>query len=217
MVSTLAARDDNRNIEVQTWRPRRSIWSHLLSWLTFEFLLRRYANGGAMIAARAFISGLLFYALVTKLGLWLYPPPSGSLKQRVFETLPWLGAMVGGTYAVLYARFASQWAYLSGVYDQIKAAECTGCPNSAALAEWRAAFIESCDELHLARKQTFAAIISTWGRLEQVKAAFCCSAPGGRRRLQALLAAADAVSDLDDDASASERVAGARAESEPPS
>lgn len=192
----------------------------MLSVLTLEILLKRYANGGAMIVARSFFTGLLIYALVTWLGIWLSPAKAGSttvtcwmsstacltlsegLKSRVYETLPWLGAVVGGIYAILYSRFASQWSYLSGVYHQIKETECTGCARGTALAEWKAAFIEDCDEVHLARKPTFAAIISTWGHLEAVRDAFHRSSPGGRHRLRSLLLMADCVSDLDENAKA---------------
>jgi hypothetical protein len=168
----------------------------MLSTMTFEFLLRWYANGGAMIAARAVLSGVLIYAFLTGAGLWLSPPEQWDIKKRVFDTLPWLGAIAGGMYAFLYARFASQWSYLSSVYHQIKGVECSGCQDPSAMAEWKAAFIEDCDEVHLARKPTFAAIIATWGRDAGVSAAFQQSVPGRGARLEALVSAADAASGL---------------------
>jgi hypothetical protein len=57
-----------------------------------------------------------------------------------------------------YARFSSQWSYLAGVYNQIKAAECRTGFQETVLAQWKAGFIEDAADLHLLRKAMFASI-----------------------------------------------------------
>jgi hypothetical protein len=111
----------------------------------------------------------------------------------VKETLPWFGAILAAVYAALYTRFSSQWVYVAGVYNQIKATEAqvagSGRQPAAAevIASWKAAFIEDADELHLALKGEFAALIKTWSEDEAVHREFVKYAPGGDPRLTALL------------------------------
>jgi hypothetical protein len=87
----------------------------------------------------------------------------------------------GAVYTALYARFSSQWNYLSNVYNQIKAAESRALersdikvskfydfkyrakqPAEWAIAEWKAGFIEDAYELHLYTKPLFSSIIKSW-------------------------------------------------------
>jgi hypothetical protein len=111
----------------------------------------------------------------------------------VKTTLPWLGAFLAAVYAALYARFSSQWVYMAGVYNQIKATEAqvAGSGHQAAagtvIASWKAAFIEDADELHLALKREFAALINAWLEDEAVHREFVKYTPGGERRLTVLL------------------------------
>ena len=48
----------------------------------------------------------------------------------------------------------------------------------------KAGFIEDADELHLATKPMYAAVIRAWAASDDVKTEFASSAPGGRQRLQ---------------------------------
>ena len=102
----------------------------------------------------------------------------------------------GGVYAALYARFASQWAYLAELYNQIKAmqinlAMSSGTATSAGLrevidlsrsveavksnncaellAEWKKGFIEDAFSVHLARKPLFRNVIASWAMDADVK------------------------------------------------
>ena len=89
----------------------------------------------------------------------------GALWENGAETVPWLGAIFGGVYAALYARFASQWGYLAGVFNQIRQMLATWKPgggNVDHLFLWQAGFIEDALDLHLATKPMFATFI---GRL----------------------------------------------------
>ena len=104
--------------------------------------------------------------------------------------ITWFGAIFAGVYALLYARFSSQWTYLAGVYNQIKSAELRKDTDDAALAEWKAGFIEDCQDLHLLRKPMFASIVHAWlnsGELGlPVRDCFKSYTPGGADRLLAI-------------------------------
>src|SRR5438046_3051938 len=62
------------------------------------------------------------------------------------------GVLFAGAYTAFYARFASQWSYLAGVYNQIMAAQVRGIPTDPAgqnaFDAWQAGFIEDAEELH---------------------------------------------------------------------
>lgn len=96
-----------------------------------EFLLtwpHRRPNGGAIILTRALLVSALLYAFAISLDEALNPENSMRFSGREFRlavknTLPWFGGIFTVVYAALYARFSSQWPYLAGVYNQIKAAE----------------------------------------------------------------------------------------------
>jgi hypothetical protein len=81
------------------------------------------------------------------------------LGKQTLVHITWIGAIFATVYALLYARFASQWTYLAGLYNQLKAAQTRPDADKAVIAEWRAAFFEDCDELHLLRKPMFASIV----------------------------------------------------------
>lgn len=86
-----------------------------------------------------------------------------ALRSALFENLKIGGAISAGAYTALYARFASQWSYLAGVYNQIMAAQVRGVPPDAevrrALESWKAGFIEDAEDLHLTTKPMFAGVI----------------------------------------------------------
>lgn len=151
---------------------------------------------------RALIVSALLYALAIGLDESLNPKStlrfSGEhLRVAVKSTLPWFGGIFTVVYAALYARFSSQWTYLAGVYNQIKAAETRLNPSEAeshsALVAWKAAFVEDADELHLAVKPMYAALIKAWCENGYVKAEFRRTAPGGEPRLAKLLEEIDGV------------------------
>jgi hypothetical protein len=180
-----------------------ALWHTLVWFLSGEWMLSkksRRPNGGSVVLARAFWSAGLVYAATLILRDVLDPTRGWAFstheaRQRVFTTLPWFGAMFAGVYASLYTRFASQWTYLAGLYNLIKAAEVRGDgqqPQSRkALSLWKAGFIEDADELHLSRKPLFANVVVAWGRQEEVAAAFAAHAHGGNVRFEHIVAAAN--------------------------
>jgi hypothetical protein len=161
---------------------------------------RRRANSGAVILARSLLITALFY--LPTLGVWEYCAPDVrlafdvvALKVGIRDTLPWAGAIFGAVYALLYSKFASQWTYLASLYNQIKAMEVSAAcaPTSAqalaVIVSAKAGFIEDADELHLAPKSMYAAIIRVWAAEEAVKKEFETYAPGGRVRLEDIVQA----------------------------
>ena len=75
-------------------------------------------------------------------------------------------------YAALYSRFASQWTYLAGVYNQIKMAESRTDRDPRKIAEWKAGFIVDAEELHLVRKPLFAEVVRAWRKDAAVEDAY---------------------------------------------
>ena len=134
-----------------------------------EWLLRK-DNGGLKIATRtALVSAELYGAALvlsaaTRPGaIWL----TFDLKQMctlVHETIPWLGAILGSTYLALYSRFASQWSYLSGLYNSIMSAEALQDANQKPLTEWKREFCTECELLHLSKREPFQSRIRHWQR-----------------------------------------------------
>jgi hypothetical protein len=116
------------------------------------------------------------------------PPEWRELRTQLVAGLPGFATVLAATYAAFYTRFSSQWAYIAEVYNSIKATQySTPDGNAAALAEWKAGFIEDCEDLHLARKPSLATTIHAWGAQRDVQQAFADHAVGGRERLSALL------------------------------
>jgi hypothetical protein len=143
----------------------------------------RRPNGGSVVLARAIQSTFLLYALtllvrevVNPASLW-WQFSGGELRRALSDTLPWLGTIFAASYVSLYSRFSSQWSYLAGLYNQIKAAEINSVATgrtgvSTKLAEWKAAFIEDADDLHLSTKPIFASVIRRWSEDSEVQRAF---------------------------------------------
>jgi hypothetical protein len=158
------------------------VFGLLLTALSAEFILDwRKSNGGAAIMFRSlWTSGLLFLALLLAkrcvdslvgsycLGPW---PDCAELLALATKHSGLLLALIAGTYLAYYTRFASQWTYLAGVYNQIKgaevaneAAEVAGKePNKQALADWKSGFIVDAWSLHLIAKPIFVNAVRTWG------------------------------------------------------
>jgi hypothetical protein len=68
----------------------------------------------------------------------------------------------------------------------IKSAEARKDADEGALAEWKAGFIEDCQDLHLLRKPMFASVAHAWLNPERgfgVRECFSLYAPNGEKRL----------------------------------
>lgn len=182
----------------RTWR----ILSVLAWALSFEWIMTRTMrpNSGAVILLRAFLIALILFGGVLSVLSSVDPDRTWQFSQRelqliFIDKLSWGGAIFGAVYAALYARFASQWNYLADLYNSIKSAEAASCQNNGALAEWKAAFIEDAQVLHLATKESFVSVIRAWGGDSAVKKAFSEHAPGGEVRLKELLDRVEPVYD----------------------
>ena len=165
-----------------------------------EYVLDRpdVSNGGTVVLLRALHSTIIIVAL----GLFVtnvFDPGRTThfsiqeLFAQVSQIAPWFGTVFAATYAALYTRFASQWTYLAGVYNQIKAAECRKDVEKPVIAEWKAGFIEDASDLHLLRKKMFASIVVAWGSKDDVRQAFSESSYGGATRFAKLIAQANAA------------------------
>src|SRR5262249_19684922 len=145
----------------------------------------RYPNGGTVIFLRSFVVGV-FLCILSFLLAWLSdgldPNPSSpshpawpmlsmnAVRQGLKTSLSWYGAIFAAVYAAFYTRFSSQWTYMAGVYNQIKAIEAQIAASASnnkrlaykVIASWKAAFIEDADDLHLALKPMFAETIRAW-------------------------------------------------------
>jgi len=157
-------------------------------------------NGGDVVFLRSCVTTAIAYATALAAINWSDPDRTSELsllelRVQVNATLPWVGAAFAATYTALYARFASQWAYLAGVYHQIKAVEVEIAlqQNSAgpkisiaSMDEWKAGFLEDAENLHLALKPDFASVVKAWGAEEGVRSAYAAYTPGGAARLDAL-------------------------------
>ena len=135
--------------------------------LSCEWLLDSVPNGGAVILLRTLVIALGLDVIAAVAVGFLDPTHGGIvtlpfLRRELADKLPWFGAIFAVVYAALYTRFASQWTYLAGVYNQIKAAEARNDCDPAKIAEWKAGFIIDAHELHLAQKPLFAEIIDAW-------------------------------------------------------
>jgi hypothetical protein len=178
------------------WRDR--CWSAVnraLYYLSGQCLLNRRPNSGAVILTRSLwvtiLVGVAALALMERLSTdatWRLALPHRDIFR---DLLPWLGAIFGATYAGLYSRFASQWTYLAGLYNQLMA---TAIQRTAGidqeqgkiLAAWRAGFIEDAEDLHLATRPLYAAVILSLLKYPGVKDSYVQHTAGGEPRLLAL-------------------------------
>ncbi len=164
--------------------------SRLLRLVSAEFILDRRANGGGPIFFRALWSSVLVIALILIAENGLHPDrvyfSSHELRLQMVDKIPWFGTVFAAIYAALYARFSAQWEYLADLYNQIKAAECARCVDTERLAEWKAAFLEDAEDLHLALKPSFAWVIKAWCEREDVRTAYVGEVPSREKRLKRL-------------------------------
>lgn len=178
----------------------------LIGLFTGEWLLHFMANGGTAVFWRS--TGITLWVYLTGIGLHSLTAPGAqfefSFDQLVLEvngSIPWLGAVFAGVYVALYSRFAAQWAYLAGVYNQLiqacvpygdKASDQNGLSpvereeKNKTLTVWKAAFIEDALDLHLACKPMFAFVIHDLLTEQHVREVFVDHTSGGVRRLAAL-------------------------------
>jgi hypothetical protein len=153
------------------------------------------ANGGGIVFSRtlwiAFWIYLPAFLVMTSLSpgrVFVFDLRQGLAD--IADTIPWLGAIIGSTYAALYTRYSSQWTYLAGLYNQItqtKASVQNPCEaQKEVLTSWIAGFIEDAEDLHLATKPMFAPAIRNWLLDEYVCAWYEKHTAGGKDRLEAL-------------------------------
>src|SRR3982750_866105 len=103
----------------------------MVRWLSAEWLLNERPNGGTVVVLRALWVAALGYVcaiVVTELlrpnTVWSFS--SVALRAAMLDNLKVGGVLFAGAYTAFYARFASQWSYLAGVYNQIMAAQVRG-------------------------------------------------------------------------------------------
>jgi hypothetical protein len=193
----------------------RRAWQAIVEVLSAEFLLTKFKhpNGGATILLRALISAIVLYGVALILKNAIDPartwrPNFREARSEILATLPWFGAIFAAVYAALYARFAAQWSYLAGLYNQIKQTEASGSASpvsTEAIAQWKAGFIEDAEELHLAGKLLFAWVIRVWAEDHTVREAYEKHTIHGHERLERLLAL---VNDVCGDAPGGQPAAG---------
>ena len=165
----------------------------LLAFVTGEFLLNRYPNGGTVVLLRTLITSVVLYslAMLTKGVLitgWGIGIDWELARELVAETLPWAGAILGATYAAFYARFASQWSYLAGLYNQLMATQAQAPLDEneerrRVYTNWKAGIVEDAHVLHLAGKPMFAPMVAALLEDSDVVAAFCDSAVNAEKAL----------------------------------
>lgn len=164
----------------------------MLSLLSAEFLLNNRSNSGAVVFVRSFWTATLIYIATILLKISIDPHPEialniSQIRTEVAATLPWLGAIFAGAYVALYTRFASQWSYLAGIYNDMMSAAVQMAPADpgalSALHLWQAGFIEDADDLHLAQQPVFAAVIKGVLLKPEVRSNFVQHSSGGQARL----------------------------------
>lgn len=155
----------------------------ITKWASAEPLLKRTPNGGAVIVVRAGWVTLLVLLGSIAWAQWLDPSRTSTfsldeLRRALVANTTSMGVIFAAVYAALYARFASQWSYLAGLYNQIKEAETSSQPDSRwthqVICDWKAGFITDAIAVHLACKYPFDGVIRSWAKDERVKGAFVC-------------------------------------------
>lgn len=175
---------------------RRVAWTfvgYLLSGGSGEFLLRVRPNGGDVVFVRSVWTSALLVLLAIGLkerlasgATWAFS--SANLVSEVRDHLDWLGAAFAATYAAYYARFSSQWTYLAGMYNQIMAAQVQSPRGEVELRErpytaWWAAFIEDAEDVHLAAKPSYAAVIAGLIGDAEIRRMYESATANGEKRL----------------------------------
>ncbi len=164
--------------------------------LSGEWLLNSRPNGGTAVFLRAmWVGGLAYLATIVMSELlrddmvWSFS--LSALKLAAVSHWKVFATSFAASYTAFYARFASQWTYLAGVYNQIMAAKARGTPENDSEAEralfaWQAGFVEDAEELHLATKPMFAGVVKSMLREPGIRTQFIDGTAGGNERLEAL-------------------------------
>lgn len=167
----------------------------IICYLSGEFFLNNRPNGGTVILLRSVFVTAIIYSIAIALKSSTEENATFSLsflqlKSEINQTIPWLGAILGGVYAAFYSRFSAQWSYLSSLYNQIMATYSslsdTKQKSNETFSCWQAAFIEDALELHLATKPMFAVAISEMLLQESIRETFINFTVNGKQRLEEL-------------------------------
>ncbi|RUM94403.1 MAG: hypothetical protein DSZ28_03365 [Thiothrix sp.] len=160
---------------------------NIFEYLSGEWMLTKCgkANGGTIILLRSsFVTVLITGSIAICSCIF-----DGSEIQAI--GIKSTGAIFAVVYAALYSRFASQWSYLSNLYNSIKQTEVNNngrTKKSRSMAEWKAGFMEDAENLHMAGKSSFSPIIKSWGGHKKVKDAFIKNASNkGEDRYEKLM------------------------------
>ena len=156
--------------------------SRVITWLSWERILAetKRPNGGEIVFLRSLLIALSVFSiyLLTIFAKHLadpnrtFSPNLHELLTELEKGIPIFGAIFAAVYFALYARFASQWIYLSNLYNKIVETEARTTDDARTvkiLAGWKADFLEDALDLHLATKRVFAPIVLQWANVEAVK------------------------------------------------
>ena len=170
----------------------------IINFLSAEWILKNRSNGGSAILLRALFSSIVLFFFTLLIVNWIDPMKSFSfslfeLQKEIVENVSWFGIFFVTIYTALYVRFSSQWTYLANLYNFIKSCSVNSGASEEVLAEWKAAFIEDAEYLHLACKDNYASIIHHWGSDSKVKEKYIKFTPGGEKRLNNILADVEKV------------------------
>jgi hypothetical protein len=114
----------------------RKFWDCFVTWASWEWILNKRPNGGTAVFVRSLLIALELYAFGLFARNMIDPARTGDfhwteLRTQLLDSFQWFGTIFAGAYVALYSRFASQWAYLASLYNQIKQAECERIENPA--------------------------------------------------------------------------------------
>lgn len=137
----------------------------IIDFICAEWIFEFFPNGGTAVFFRTVVVGSEICLLIYITYYFLSTSPTSffeMLPKQLFKIV----SVYAAVYAAFYARFVSQWTYLSNLYNQIKEAELNINFNLREKTEllygWMSGFIEDAENLHMATKDTFAAIILNW-------------------------------------------------------
>jgi hypothetical protein len=146
---------------------------NVFDYLSGEFILDYMPNGGIAVLFRTILVSVLIYFCAVILKMY---SADQDVKKVVAETIPWLGAILGGTYAAFYSRFSSQWAYIADLYNQQMALAITLSDVTIEgdnYKAWQSAFIEDAVCMHLATKEGFRNAINEMLEDEDIRNLLC--------------------------------------------
>ena len=149
---------------------------------SFEWILTltKRPNGGDIVFLRSTLVAVIVYLFSIAVKHCLDSGRTSDLSGKalgdeIATSLPIFGAIFAAVYFALYARFSSQWTYLSNLYNKIVETEARTCTDECSAkitAAWKADFLEDADDLHLATKRVFAPLLVAWARDPEVKKSY---------------------------------------------